>query len=843
VPNVSVGWSVSSGGGSLSANNTTTDQNGQTLVILTLGAAPGANSVSASVVQITPAVFTATAIGLPAQLSYSVQPTTVTAGAPIVQAVQVVVQDAQGTTVANATNSVTVTITPGTGTGGATLGGTLTQTPVGGVATFSNLTIDKAASGYTLTATALGVTSAVSTAFDVNAGTATTLAFSTQPTTTGSGAAISPAVRVVVQDAQGNTVTGATNTITLAIASGTGTTGATLGGTVTRAAVGGVATFSNLNIDKSGVGYRLGATATSLTPVTSTPFDVTAGPATHLAFSVQPSDAIAGAPITPAVKVAILDASDNVVTTATDSIYTNFTVSYGGTPSGTFRQKAVNGVATFNDLSINKAHTDYRLQTLSIDRDLGVVASNTFTVNVGPPDRLAFVVQPRDVMAEVVFDSALQIVVQDNQGNTVNTSTTSVAVAITTGTGATGAALSGTATRSADTGVATFGDLSIDSAGIGYTLTATSPGLTSDTTVPFRVIGPFYATLVSAAQYVFNCALVSGGAAYCWGYNGNGQLGDGTTSGTKAPVAVSGGLTLTSVSSGGLHSCGLTAAGAAYCWGNGAYGQLGNGLSVDSHTPVPVSGSITFSSVSAGIYHTCGVTMSGAAYCWGDGGGGDLGDSTYSGSNTPRLVAGGHTWANVSAGYEHSCGVTTGGVAYCWGYNQYGALGNGSISDSNSPVAVSTGLTFGTVSAGGEPNSCGLTAGGAAYCWGWNGYGQLGDGSNSLNSTTPVPVTGGLTWASLSTGDAHNCGLTATGVMYCWGLNRFGQIGDSSTTDRNAPVAVSGGLTFLTVSAGRDHTCGIATSGIVYCWGYNLSGELGDRTTKSTSVPVRVSAP
>jgi alpha-tubulin suppressor-like RCC1 family protein len=559
---------------------------------------------------------------------------------------------------------------------------------------------------------------------------------------------------------------------------------------------------------------------------------------------VQPSDVIAGAPIAPAVKIAILDASGNVVTTATDSIYTNFTVSYGGTPSGTFRQKAVNGVATFNDLSINKAHTDYRLQTLSIDRDLGVVTSNTFTVSVGPPDRLAFVVQPRDIMAEVVFDSALQVVVQDNQGNTVSTSTASVAVAITSGTGAAGATLSGATTQSASAGLASFGDLSIDSAGTGYTLTATSAGLSSDTTVPFRIVGPLYATQVSAAHYVFNCALIAGGggAAYCWGYNGNGQLGDGTTTGTRAPVAVAGGLTFSVLTGGGLHGCGVIPGGAAYCWGLGLYGELGNGSTAESHTPSPVSDGHTFASVSGGVYHTCGVTTTGAAYCWGDGAASVLGDSTYGGSTTPRLVAGGHTWTNVSAGYVHSCGVTTTAEGYCWGDGSRGDLGNGSTSTPLVPVLVSGGLTFATMAAGGTEDSCGLTTSGAAYCWGWNGYGQLGDGSTSLLSTTPVPVAGGLTFTSISAGDAHYCALTAGGAMYCWGLNRFGQLGDGTTTDRNAPVAVSGGLTFSAVSAGRDHTCGLATSGIVYCWGYN-EGTLGDRTLTHRSVPVRVSAP
>jgi alpha-tubulin suppressor-like RCC1 family protein len=842
VPDVAVEWLVSSGAGGVNANRTTTDQSGQTLVTLTLGPAPGTNTVSASVAQLAPVTFTATAIGPPAKLSYGVQPTSVTAGAPIVQAVQVVVQDAQGNIAPTATSSVTLAITPGTGTTGATLGGTLTQTAVSGVATFSNLTIDKAGNSYALTATASGLTSVVSTTFTVSVGPAARLAFALQPSDVTAGAAIAPAVQVVVQDAQGNTVPTATNSVTLAITPSTGAPGATLGGMLTQTGVSGVATFSNLAISKAGTGYTLTATASGLTSVVSTTFAVNVGPAAKLAFVVQPSNVTAGAAIAPAVQVVVQDAQGNTVPTATNSVTLGITGgTAGATLSGTLTRVLVGGVATFSDLTIDKAGLNYALAVSASGLTSDV--STRFNVNAGAAAKLAFVVQPHDLMARAVIAPALQVVVQDALGNTVTSSTIGVTVAITSGTGAAGAALSGTATQAANAGVASFGDLSIDSAGTGYTLTATSSGLTGAASVPFRVIGPLVATMVSAASYVFSCALVSGGAAYCWGYNGNGQLGDGTTTFSNAPVAVSGGLTFASISAGGLHTCGVTTGGAAYCWGLGSYGELGNGAYSESHTPVPVSGGLTFTTVSAGVYHTCGVTTSGAAYCWGDNGGGDLGDSSYSSSNTPVAVAGGLVFTAVSAGYEHSCGVTTGGAAYCWGSGEDGDLGIGSLASSNAPVSVSGGLTFAAVSAEADPTSCGLTTGGAAYCWGWNAYGQLGDGSTSTLSTSPVPVSGGLTFTAISAGDVQACGLTGSGAAYCWGGNVFGELGDGTTTNRHTPVAVSGGLTFTAVSSGRQHTCGLATSGIAYCWGANVQGELGNRSNVDSSVPVRVSGP
>jgi len=738
VPNVTVNWSVTARGGHLSATATTTDQTGQTLVTLTLSTTAGTDTVSASVGQLTPAVFTATGVAAsPAKLEIV-----------------------------------------------------------------------------------------------------------TQPSNTGATVAFNPAVQVVIQDVYSNTATTATNNVTMAITSGTGTTGAILHGTLTKAAVSGMATFNDLSIDRSGTNFTLTASASGLTPDTSVQFYITAGGATHVAFRVQPTDITAGVAFNPAVQVAILDANNNVVTTATDTIYTNFTVSYGGTPRGTFKRLAVNGIATFDDLTIDKAHNDFRLQTMSLDRDLGVTASVLFNVNVGAAHRVRFTTQPRDVMVDVVFDSPLQLLVADNQGNTVTTSTASITLGITPGTGTPGAALVGTTTRSADTGIASFGGLSIDTPGTGYTVTASSPGLVSDTTVSFRAVGPFLnVTRLSAGLYQTNCALVSGGAAYCWGYNGNGQIGDGTTNGAGAPVAVSGGRTFTTISSG-LHECGLVSGGAAYCWGLGQYGELGQGAYADSHTPTPVSGGLSFDSISTGTYHTCGLATGGTAYCWGDNGGFDLGDSSGSSANTPQRVVGGHTWAQVSAGYEHSCAVTPTGVGYCWGYGGHGALGDGGVTTTTwQPVLVSGGYTFSTIVAGGGEDSCGLTTGGVAYCWGTNGAGQLGIGTDTVGTMTPVPVAGGHTFSSISGGGIHYCAIATGGALYCWGLNRFGQLGDGTTSNRNAPVAVLGGLTFTSVSAGSDRTCGIATDGFAYCWGFNNGGALGDRTTTDRYTPVRVSAP
>src|SRR5207249_4709116 len=204
--------------------------------------------------------------------------------------------------------------------------------------------------GYTLAATAGGLGTAPSPAFNVTAGAATQLVFTVEPSATVAGAAIAPAVQVTAQDALGNTDPSFTGQVTVALGANPGN--GALSGTTTGPAVAGVTTFPGLSIDRAAAGYTLTAGATGLTVATSVAFTVSAGAATQLVFSVQPTSATAGSVITPAVQLTAQDAQGNTVTGFTGNVTVALGANPGsGTLSGTKTVPAVAGVATFGDLT------------------------------------------------------------------------------------------------------------------------------------------------------------------------------------------------------------------------------------------------------------------------------------------------------------------------------------------------------------------------------------------------------------------------------------------------------------------------------------------------------------
>jgi prepilin-type N-terminal cleavage/methylation domain-containing protein len=304
------------------------------------------------------------------------------------------------------------------------------------------------------------------------------------------------------------------------------------------------------------------------------------------------------------------------------------------------------------------------------------------------------------------------------------------------------------------------------------------------------------------------CAFIAS-EAYCWGNNPYGNLGNNSIANSSSPVAVvtSGvlnGLTVTRVSNGGNHACAVANA-AAYCWGWNIVGQLGNNTTTDSSVPVAVSTSgvllnRTVTAISASnAAHTCALADA-SVFCWGIGSNGRLGNGSSNNSPVPVTVTTGILPSGqvtaISSGGTATCALANGSV-FCWGSGALGQLGNGGTANSTVPVAVTTGvLPAGqttAISAGAGDSSCAL-ANGNVFCWGGNGSGQHGNGLTA-NSTVPVAATttgalSGQTITDISVGSSFACGV-ADVQTFCWGLNNVGQLGNGTTNGSLLPVPVS----------------------------------------------------
>ena len=361
-------------------------------------------------------------------------------------------------------------------------------------------------------------------------------------------------------------------------------------------------------------------------------------------------------------------------------------------------------------------------------------------------------------------------------------------------------------------------------------------GTTDDALVPTRVLRETGLlsgktdTDIAVGNY-FAC-VVADSKVYCWGSNQYGQLARGTTNTTANPVPArvteqSGillGKTVTQVVAGGRHACALTTEGRVYCWGRNDFGQLGNNSIVDSSIPVAVSTAgvlsgkiVTKLAAVPDTNTTCAIADS-IAYCWGGNASGELGiGSAASYSAIPRQITGllaGRTVTDIALSSQgtvtnlginaHACAVAD-GEAYCWGSNLLGMLGDNTTTNSTSPVKVQKlagGLAGKTVSriVTGHPHTCALTTDNLVFCWGGNANGQLGNNASSTpNSLIPIPVYTGIddgyglgsrTITDITGGGNRAC-VIASGTNFCWGLNSQYQIGDGTTISRFRPTVAS----------------------------------------------------
>ena len=367
-------------------------------------------------------------------------------------------------------------------------------------------------------------------------------------------------------------------------------------------------------------------------------------------------------------------------------------------------------------------------------------------------------------------------------------------------------------------------------------------------------------------------ASTTGSGIWSWGLNIQGTLGDGTNTSSLTAVGVDlsgalAGKTIAKVASNSQTACALTTDGGVYCWGYGGNGELGNGGRNSSNVPVSIDktgvlAGKTLVDVNILAYAACVLDSDGRVYCWGANDNGQLGvNNGGRASLTPVAVdvttalAGRRVTALSSGGFATQCAVLDNGGASCWGAGTFGQMGDGSNDIENAlPRSVTmsgalNGRTISSMSAG-TFHVCALLDNGRVSCWGRNNLGQLGVGdSTDRNLPVLVDVSGalsGFTVTALAAGDDTTCVIASNGRGYCWGSGGYGALGTGSTANVNTPTAVStsgvlAGETLTAISIGAyAHTCAVTASNAVACWGKNDEGQLGDGTRTDSSSPVRV---
>lgn len=334
------------------------------------------------------------------------------------------------------------------------------------------------------------------------------------------------------------------------------------------------------------------------------------------------------------------------------------------------------------------------------------------------------------------------------------------------------------------------------------------------------------------------------GIAWSWGDNEYGSLGDNSLVDKCTPVSVAGATkTFCQIAGGGAHSVAIDKNGKAWAWGANFFGAIGDNSTSTRCTPVSVVGAPKiFYRITAGWYHTVAIDKNGRAWSWGYNRNGELGDGSTTSRRTPVSVAGAtKTFCKISGGFDHTMAIDYNGRAWGWGRNSNGSIGDNTVSVRSTPASVAGATkTFCHISAG-VYHTAAIDKNGKIWTWGRADQGQLGD-NTTIQKVTPVSVAGVTkTFCQISAGGLFTVALDYKGYAFAWGNNQYGQLGNNSTTNRCTPVAVCGLRRYCHIVVPDNcHVVAIDINGLVWAWGRNDQGQLGDNTTTCRCTPVNV---
>ena len=338
-------------------------------------------------------------------------------------------------------------------------------------------------------------------------------------------------------------------------------------------------------------------------------------------------------------------------------------------------------------------------------------------------------------------------------------------------------------------------------------------------------------------------AIKNDGSLWAWGYNHNGQLGDGTRSDKSTPMQIGTATNWASISASMANTLAIKNDGSLWAWGDNSSGQLGNGTfgpSNSRNSPVQIGIETNWSSICASVEHTIAIKTDGSLWAWGINSSGQLGVGTTAPfSDSPVQIGTATNWASISASNSHNIAIKTDGSLWAWGNNSYGQLGVGDTYDRNSPVQVGTATNWASISSG-DAHTLAIKNDGSLWAWGENVFGQLGVGDTS-NRNSPVQVGTATNWGSISSGSGHNIATKTDGSLWAWGYNYYGQLGDGTRSDKSTPMQIGIETNWSSICTSDEHTIAIKTDGSLWAWGWNSNGQLGDGSITDKYIPTQIS--
>ncbi|MHB8512299.1 MAG: RCC1 domain-containing protein [Actinomycetota bacterium] len=360
---------------------------------------------------------------------------------------------------------------------------------------------------------------------------------------------------------------------------------------------------------------------------------------------------------------------------------------------------------------------------------------------------------------------------------------------------------------------------------------------TTDVHVPIQATGISGVNAAAAGyNHLLAVRIAPSGSVVGSGYNFYGQLGNGQTFDSHVPVQTLQLNGVVGVSAGGFHSLAVRSDGTVWAWGNNLDGQLGNNSISSSSLPVQANGLSAALAVAGGRYHSLALRSDGTVWAWGNNNSGQLGDGLVgTDSHVPVQVTGLNSVVAIAAGGDRSAALKSDGTVWSWGSSY---LGNGTPTSSSVPVEA-IGLTNIEAIAMGESHTLALKSDGTVWAWGYNYYGEVGDNSQNY-VVTPLQVSGLSNVIAIAAGLHHSLALRSDGTLWAWGDNSNGQLGDNSTTNSLVPVQVSGNMAgVFQIAGGGYHSLALRSDGVVFAWGDNSNGQLGDNSTTDSHVPIQ----